>query len=140
MDHSAKNYQFTLQFGTDPRIAHAPGFPTTGFRRLLAQSQLTNALLRFSSSSLGSTVITQGIRAFPVLSDPAPSIQFGSIIGRVLYPLGISFLLPIFTLALVSDKENRVLVMMRMVLCRLTIEWIRRCHWLLYQSLRCVLY
>jgi hypothetical protein len=115
IDHNNKNYHFTLQFGSDPRIKHAPGFPTTGLRRLLAQSQLSNAILRFSNSSLGSHVITQGMRAFPILANPTPGIEYGSIIGRVLYPLGISFLLPIFTLLLVREKENKILVMMRMV-------------------------
>jgi hypothetical protein len=115
IDHTGKSYAYTLQFGSDPRIRQVPGFPTMGFRRLLAQSQLTNALLRFSSPSLSTNLITQGIRAFPILSDPEPSLQFDSLFGRLLYPLGISFLLPIFSLALVRDKESRVLVMMRMV-------------------------
>lgn len=114
IDHQEKRYDYTLQFGSDPRIRYAPGFPTAGLRRLLAQAQLSNAFIRFSNTNLESTVITQGIRAFPVLTDQVPALQFGGIIGRVLYPLGISFLLPIFSLSIVREKENRILAMMRM--------------------------
>ena len=36
------------------------------------------------------------------------------IVRRVLYPYGVSFLLPSFVITLVKEKENRVLVMIRM--------------------------
>ncbi|KAI8905942.1 hypothetical protein EDD86DRAFT_193451 [Gorgonomyces haynaldii] len=114
IDHQNKNYSYILQHGTDQRLEYAPGFPTAGFRRLLQQAQLSNALLRYSNTSLASHVITQGTRAFPVLADPVPSVSYGGIIGRILYPLGISFLLPVFTILLVKEKESRVLVMLRM--------------------------
>jgi hypothetical protein len=37
------------------------------------------------------------------------------MVGRILYPFGVSFLLPIFVITLVKEKEDRILVMMRMV-------------------------
>jgi hypothetical protein len=115
LDHTAKNYSFVLQFGANGALEDLSGFPTAGFRRMIQQSQLTNGILRFSNSSRATAVITQGTRAFPYIEPPTVSLPFGSIIGRLLYPLGISFLLPIFTLALVRDKETRVIVMLRMV-------------------------
>lgn len=35
------------------------------------------------------------------------------IIGGILFPFGVSFLLPIFVVALVKEKEERIFVMMR---------------------------
>ena len=115
LDHDSKNYAYTMQVGTNDAIANVQGFPVAGFRALLLQSQLSNGLLRYSNPTQGANVITQGTMAFPYQLPAQIGIPFGSIIGRILYPLGISFLLPIFTLALVQDKERRILVMLRMV-------------------------
>ena len=115
IDHISKSYSYTLQFGTDARLKYSPGLPSVGLRMLLGQAQLSNGILRFSDPNLANTVITQGTRAFPTLAkaDIAPS--FDAIIGKVLYPLGISFLLPVFTSMLVRDKETNILAMLRMV-------------------------
>ncbi|KAI8928312.1 hypothetical protein BC831DRAFT_548420 [Entophlyctis helioformis] len=114
VDHPNKNYSYVMQVGNDERLDKTPGFPTSGFRMLLQQAQLSNAIARFSSPALQGVSITQGIRSFPVLGQTTFDIPFGSIIGRILYPLGISFLLPIFTISLVRDKEMRVVTMLRM--------------------------
>lgn len=115
IDHSKKNYSYTLQIGENNVLSNIQGFPTAGLRKLLQQSQLSNGILRMSDSKLSQTVITQGTRAFPYLESGQIFFPFGSVIGRILYPLGISFLLPIFTLTLVKDKEARILAMLRMV-------------------------
>ncbi|KAJ3368547.1 hypothetical protein HDU91_000493 [Kappamyces sp. JEL0680] len=114
IDHAAKSYSYMLQVGTNTKVSNVRGFPTSGFRAILQQSQLSNGFLRYSNASLGTSSITQGTRAFPYLGPAQVSVPFGSIIGRILYPLGISFLLPIFTLALVKDKEQKIIVMLRM--------------------------
>ncbi|KAL2915890.1 hypothetical protein HK105_204591 [Polyrhizophydium stewartii] len=114
IDHTNKDYAYVLQIGTDQRLARTPGFPLAGLRMLLQQAQLSNAIVRFSSQALQNAVITQGIRSLPQLGSSTFDIPFGSIIGRVLYPLGISFLIPIFTISLVRDKESRVVTMLRM--------------------------
>ncbi|KAJ3261112.1 hypothetical protein HK103_006421 [Boothiomyces macroporosus] len=114
IDHSKKNYSYTLQIGENTVLSNIQGFPTAGLRKLLQQSQLSNGILRMSDSKLSQTVITQGTRAFPYLESGQIFFPFGSVIGRILYPLGISFLLPIFTLTLVKDKEARILAMLRM--------------------------
>ena len=52
----------------------------------------------------------------PYLWESLMNIRTGIFIGRVLYPYGVSFLLPAFVIILVKEKENKVLVMMRMKL------------------------
>ncbi|KAJ3274372.1 hypothetical protein HDV01_002976 [Terramyces sp. JEL0728] len=114
IDHAKKNYSYSLQIGENGVLSNIQGFPTAGLRKLLQQSQLSNGILRMSDPKLAQTVITQGTRAFPYLEPGQVFFPFGSVIGRILYPLGISFLLPIFTLTLVKDKEARILAMLRM--------------------------
>jgi len=117
IDFVAKKFAFTHQIGSDKRIAAASSFPKPGIRQLLQQSQLNNAILRFSntsSPSLASSTITQGTRAFPQLANTAIEFPAGGLIGRILFPFGVSFLLPIFVVTLVKEKEDRILVMMKM--------------------------
>ncbi|KAJ3379607.1 hypothetical protein HDU92_006560 [Lobulomyces angularis] len=115
-DQIKKEFAFTLQYGSDSRISASSGFPTRGQRLILEQVQLDNAILRFSnfSSNFGTYSITQGIRAFPARSTTKFSFSFGSLIGGILFPFGVSFLLPIFVVTLVKEKEDRILVMMKM--------------------------
>ncbi|KAJ3000158.1 hypothetical protein HDV02_000441 [Globomyces sp. JEL0801] len=109
IDHANFNYSYTLQFGENSGLAKVAAFPAKGFRNILQQAQLSNALLRFGNPLLGDMVITQGTRAFPYLQPAVLPIPFGTVIGRILYPLGISFLIPIFTLMLVKDKETKII-------------------------------
>ncbi|KAI8610816.1 hypothetical protein BC830DRAFT_1143991 [Chytriomyces sp. MP71] len=104
-----------LHFGTDNRVSASGSFPTDGLRQLLMVTQLDQASLRgLLSSSYGSATITQGIRAFPQVRSTQISIQAGALIGRILYPFGVSFLLPIFTIMLVKEKEDRIYIMMKL--------------------------
>ena len=50
----------------------------------------------------------------PHIANNQFSIPFGGLIGNILFPFGISFLLPIFSITLVQEKEVRVLSMMQM--------------------------
>ncbi|KAI9204485.1 uncharacterized protein BJ171DRAFT_505933 [Polychytrium aggregatum] len=115
VDHVRKYYSYIMQIGTDSRLVTAVNFPAAGWRQILQQAQLSNAFLRFSNpTNLGASSITQGLRVMPEFGTTALSIPFGSLLGRVLYPFGISFLLPIFVITLVKEKEDRILVMMKM--------------------------
>jgi hypothetical protein len=115
IDHESKKYAWNYHFGSDLRLESASNFPATGPRLLFQQTQLDNAILRNSNISRFSTAkITQGLRLFPQLGSSKLELPFGSLIGSILYPFGISFLLPIFVIVLVQEKENRILVMMRM--------------------------
>ena len=114
IDHALKQYSYIMQFGGNKVLDEVIAFPNKGLRRLIQQSQLTNGILRNSATTLASTVITQGTRAFPKMEPSQFSIPFGSTIGRILYPLGISFLLPISALEVVRDKESKIVLMLRM--------------------------
>ncbi|KAJ3289502.1 hypothetical protein HK104_007417, partial [Borealophlyctis nickersoniae] len=115
LDHPSRRYKYTLHIGTDIRLQEAAAYPPPSKRLFLQQSQLSNALLRTSNpTALGSTSITQGVRLFPQVGNSKVTFPFIGLLGRILFPFGVSFLLPIFVIVLVREKEERVVVMMRM--------------------------
>ncbi|KAI8925004.1 hypothetical protein BC831DRAFT_550956 [Entophlyctis helioformis] len=115
VDNAARKYAFNMHVGTDTRVARASRFPAMGARQLAHLTQLTNGILRnTNTATLGNARITQGLRMFPQLGSTAFKFSFSGVIGGILYPFGVSFLLPIFTIILVQEKEARILVMMRM--------------------------
>ena len=115
LDHLAKKYKYVLGFGEDDRLVSSSNFPPAGRRLLLHQTQLSNAILRTGNvSSFGTAQITQGFRLMPQVVNTELKLSFGGIIGGILYPFGVSFLLPIFAIMLVGEKEKRILVMMKM--------------------------
>ncbi|KAJ3113667.1 hypothetical protein HK100_001913 [Physocladia obscura] len=107
-----------FHYGTDTRIGASSSFPSAGFRLLETVAQIGQASLRaFSTagnSSLASATITQGLRLFPQIVNTATTFPFGGLIGGILYPFGVSFLLPIFVIMLVKEKEDRIFIMMKM--------------------------
>ncbi|RUP48908.1 hypothetical protein BC936DRAFT_143659 [Jimgerdemannia flammicorona] len=112
---STRQWNYTMQIGTDKRINLAASYPSQGFRRFAQQSMLSNAFLRSSNTtSYRNATITHGYRIMPSLYSTMVNLPIGSLAGRILYPFGVSFLLPIFVIALVKEKEERILVMMRM--------------------------
>jgi ABC-2 family transporter protein len=112
IDHSEKKYSVDFHIGTDVRIKAASNFPPPGPRILFQQTQLSNAILKQSNSRFSSAQITQGFRILPQVTSSKFFLPFGSLIGGILYPFGVSFLLPIFVIILVQEKEARILVMM----------------------------
>ncbi|KAL2912237.1 hypothetical protein HK105_208305 [Polyrhizophydium stewartii] len=115
IDHTNRQYSWNYHFGTDTRLSGSSSFPAAGVRLLLQQTQLDNAILRNSNpATLGSASITQGLRIFPRVVSAGFNFPFGGLIGGILYPFGVSFLLPVFVVTLVQEKEYRVLVMMQM--------------------------
>ena len=115
IDNVRKSYAYEMQVGSNSVLDQVPGFQTAGFRALLQQAQLSNAFLRFSNPALGNWSISQGVRKFPSLEQALVQIPFSSYIGRTLYPLGISFLLPIFAVSLARDRESKIMDMLQMV-------------------------
>jgi hypothetical protein len=115
IDHENLKYSWNLQFGEDSRVSASSNFPPAGRRLILHQTQLDNGILRNSNiSKLGSAQITQGFRIMPEVASTEIKLAFGGVIGGILYPFGVSFLLPIFAIILVQEKEKRILVMMKM--------------------------
>ncbi|ORY52928.1 P-loop containing nucleoside triphosphate hydrolase protein [Rhizoclosmatium globosum] len=62
---------------------------------------------------LSQAVITQSVRAFPILSSTAIVLPLGNVIGSILYPFGVSFLMPLFVVSLVKEKERKIVAMMK---------------------------
>ncbi|KAI8815091.1 hypothetical protein BJ742DRAFT_659980, partial [Cladochytrium replicatum] len=108
-------FNYTMVIGSDGRLERAATFAPAGLRQVILQSQLSNAILRkMNSTFYGSSSITQGFRSMPEFRSTAISLPIGSLVGRFLFPFGVSFLLPIFVITLVKEKEDRILVMMQM--------------------------
>lgn len=115
ISHAAKDYDWTFNIGKDRRLVSSTNFPPPGIRQLYLQTSLDNGVFRNGNvSSFGNATITQGYRAMPQLRSTKIDIAFDGLIGGILFPLGISFLLPIFVVTLVKEKEERIAVMMKM--------------------------
>lgn len=113
LNHSTKSYSFNYHIGKDIRLSSS--LPSAGIRLLTQQTQLDNGILRNSNITLlGNAQITQGLRLLPQYTTTAILVSVGGLVGQVLYPFGVSFLLPIFAIILVQEKEQRMLVMMKM--------------------------
>ncbi|RHZ90058.1 hypothetical protein Glove_8g107 [Diversispora epigaea] len=113
-----KQWNYTLQIGQDIRLNAASSYPSQGKRRLATQTELSNGFIRtidnLSSDYNNNVTITPLYRLFPQLKLNAITFPIGTLVGGLLYPFGVSFLLPIFVITLVKEKEDRILVMMKM--------------------------
>ncbi|PVU87965.1 hypothetical protein BB561_006096 [Smittium simulii] len=113
IDPKTRNYKYTLQIGNNDRIKAAGIFSSVIEKMIIQQSSIGTALLRSSSENPNASIVHQ-LRAMPQLFYEEPNISIGSLIGSTLYPFGISFIISVFVLILVKEKEDRILVMMRM--------------------------
>eukprot|EP00012_Vannella_robusta_P004194 CAMPEP_0206184392 /NCGR_PEP_ID=MMETSP0166-20121206/1192_1 /ASSEMBLY_ACC=CAM_ASM_000260 /TAXON_ID=95228 /ORGANISM="Vannella robusta, Strain DIVA3 518/3/11/1/6" /LENGTH=783 /DNA_ID=CAMNT_0053599401 /DNA_START=169 /DNA_END=2517 /DNA_ORIENTATION=+ len=75
----------------------------------------------FTRMSNGSTV-TASIQAFPYWKEPI-SFDLNDIIGPMLVPFAICFLIPVFMHTIVLEKENRVREMMKMMGLKMSTYW-----------------
>jgi hypothetical protein len=115
LDHENINYKYTLQIGQEKRL---PFFPNPGKRQITQQAQLGQSILRLSNpDKLGNYSIVQGVRAFPHYVN-ADSFKYpiAEFTARLLFPLGLSCLIPVFVVILVKEKESKSVIMMRMVI------------------------
>lgn len=118
----------TLQAGRISRIeiAELPNFlqrenavqPSVGLRLITSLSRLSNALLGSSSDPQASKIqISHALLGMPqsIKWDLASTpIDFSVLLGQYTFPYAVAFLLPIFVLILVKEKEDRIMIMMRM--------------------------
>ncbi|KAI1317508.1 hypothetical protein EDD11_008315 [Mortierella claussenii] len=112
IDTIARKFSYTLQIGKDIRLAQAANYPSRGLRMMQQHTALADAILK--SSPANATKITHGFRGMPQLFSTKAELPIASLVGRILFPFGVSFLLPIFVITLVKEKEDRILVMMKM--------------------------
>ena len=85
LDYAAQEFKWTLQYGSDKRVSAASSFPSAGLRRMIYQTQLDNAILRFSnltSTNQTRMAITQGVRSFPILSNTKLNIPFSGNLNK----------------------------------------------------------
>lgn len=118
VDPQAAIMQAQFQIGTDRRIANAANFPSQWYRNLQAWSNVINTFYRSLGPQFSNASIVHSYRAMPQYSNTGISLPVAAAIGRILYPWGVSFLLPIFVIIMVKEKEDRILQMMRMVGCK----------------------
>ncbi|KAI8602336.1 hypothetical protein EDD21DRAFT_372164 [Dissophora ornata] len=113
IDNVARKFDYTLQIGTDIRLLSAANYPNRGLRLMQQHTALTDAIFK-TSPNANTTTITHGFRGMPQLFSTSANIPIASVVGRILFPFAVSFLLPIFVITLVKEKEDRILVMMKM--------------------------
>ncbi|KNE56289.1 hypothetical protein AMAG_17894 [Allomyces macrogynus ATCC 38327] len=107
IDPKSATFMSILQVSTDERLMQASSFPVQGFRRFVVNAMTASTALK---TILPTGSIVQGLRAMPEHLLTAIDLPLGSFIGRILYPFGVRFLLPIFVITLVREKEDRNLV------------------------------
>ncbi|KAF8976612.1 hypothetical protein BGZ46_008121 [Entomortierella lignicola] len=111
---SRSSIKATMQFGQKP----SSGYRSTddvfsGLRQLINMAQLSAAIVK--TKYQGQYVISQGIRALPYVWNT--HVYDGNSLSQVsviLFPFGLSFLLPTFVSILVQEKEDRHRMMMAM--------------------------
>ncbi|OMH83810.1 ABC transporter A family member 12 [Zancudomyces culisetae] len=113
IDPENSEWQYTMQFGEDRDISILGLFPSLMDRLITQHTQLTNAFLRTSLKD-PSAMLSHGLRAMPQFFDNSLQIPIGGFVGAILYPFGVSFLIPIFVMILVKEKESKIMIMMRM--------------------------
>lgn len=87
----------------------------SGIRQMIMISQLSNAMVKIKYA--GKYILSQGIRALPYEYDLAQDNGYNvNKASATIFPFALSFLLPTFVSILVQEKENRLRVMMAMVM------------------------
>ncbi|OMJ16749.1 ABC transporter A family member 7 [Smittium culicis] len=108
-----KTWKYTIQIGNNDQISNAGSLPSVTQQQMTQQTLLGNGFLRSALNKIDANIV-HTLRAMPQLYYFEFNIPFGSILGSSLYPFGISFMICIFVLILVKEKEDRILVMMQM--------------------------
>jgi hypothetical protein len=136
LDTSSGKLAITLQVGRVSRLriamqifagfAQAFGFPfdvrglypDVGERFLYQVSRITNAMFKSSTNpTVQNTRVSHSFLAMPrdyLWPRFRLGFDIGVLLGKTTFPFGLSFLIPIFVLILVKEKEDRIQVMMRM--------------------------
>ncbi|ORX80159.1 hypothetical protein BCR32DRAFT_233521 [Anaeromyces robustus] len=128
IEENENNYKYDmlLSVGENTRLSYIFGlkgnnvnpymsYPGKGKRLLYFITEFNSAWLRKITDN--KSTITQGFRSYPVFKENNKynyNIDASDLVGVFLYPWGISFLIPVFVMSLVKDKEERYVVMMKM--------------------------
>ncbi|OUM61278.1 hypothetical protein PIROE2DRAFT_20970 [Piromyces sp. E2] len=123
IDEQNLNYDINLSVGENEKlnkmftceqceVSPYMSYPGKGKRLLYFLTEFSNSVIRKITNN--KMTITQGFRFFPESETTGKKVDLGSVIESILYPWGVSFLIPIFVISLVKEKEERYLVMMNM--------------------------
>lgn len=112
LKHNDSKYSWNYHIGTSSILTGSQAFPPPGERMLYQQTQLDNAILQNINDNNAS--ITQGFRVLPQIGNQIQVFPIMSVLGVILYPFGVSFLIIVFTVELVREKELKVLILMEM--------------------------
>ncbi|OLY78301.1 ABC transporter A family member 8 [Smittium mucronatum] len=113
VDPELRNWKYTLQIGSNNRISVTGSFPSIMKRMVKQQTILSNLFLRSSLKNKKSKIV-HTLRAMPQLYYYEFSVPMGSLIGSSLYPFGITFMISILVIILVSEKQSKIQKMMFM--------------------------
>ncbi|KAF9429270.1 hypothetical protein BGZ76_001576 [Entomortierella beljakovae] len=114
LDPATGNIKATLQFGKPPIPDSYEGLnPSSGIRQIITMSSFSSAIVK--TKYAGKYILNQGIRALPFVfnTNTLKGVQLNQA-SMILFPFGLSFLLPTFVSILVQEKEDRHRVMMAM--------------------------
>ncbi|KAG0021690.1 hypothetical protein BGZ80_001901 [Entomortierella chlamydospora] len=113
LDPSKSSVKATMQFGQQTSSEWSYSETSSGLRQIITMTQLTNAIA--TTKYNGQYVISQGLRALPYVWDNHVFDGYSlNQISVILFPFGLSFLLPTFVSILVQEKEDRHRMMMAM--------------------------
>ncbi|KAF9174646.1 hypothetical protein BGX21_009875 [Mortierella sp. AD011] len=113
LDPSKSSVKATMQLGQTPSSGSDDSATSSGLRQIITMTQLTNAIV--TTKYNGQYVISQGLRALPYVWDNRVFDGYSlNQISLILFPFGLSFLLPTFVSVLVQEKEDRHRMMMAM--------------------------
>jgi len=123
IDEKNLKYDIVLSVGENRKLALLYDCPSCGITPYMSYpdqkkrltyflTELSNIIIRKISNN--KIKITQGFRSFPEIYEFNLSFNIADTIGTGLFPWGISFLIPVFVIGIVKEKEERYLVMMKM--------------------------
>ncbi|CAG8568180.1 5409_t:CDS:10 [Diversispora eburnea] len=91
-----RQWNYTLQIGQDVRLNAASSYPSQGKRRLATQTELSNGFIRtatdLSRGYNNDVTITPMYRLFPQIKLIVIDFPIGPLVGGLLYPFGVIFI------------------------------------------------
>ncbi|OLY81216.1 ABC transporter A family member 9 [Smittium mucronatum] len=112
-DNENMVWEYTLQVGENVQTSSAGSILPIVQRMVNQQAELGNSFLKSALNNAEASIVHL-LRAMPQIYIYEFSVPIGSLVGTSLYPFGVTFLISIFVLIIVKEKEDRILIMMQM--------------------------
>ncbi|OMJ17993.1 hypothetical protein AYI69_g7208 [Smittium culicis] len=111
VDPGSRNWKYTLQIGANDLIDSTGSYPSAINRMIDQQISLSNGFLRSSKQNANANIV-HTMRAMPQLYYYEYTVPIGSLVGSSLYPFGLTFMVSMFVLILVREKQEKVLLVL----------------------------